>query len=128
MNLALALALAPTSVLAQSASSPAPPTGSAAASPSPDSPAMVEAREHRRRGRALLDAGNPNGAIAEFQRVYELLEGHPRRFMVLSNLAVVAFLTDWHGSGRPPAAPPRALVVPSRTESGQGISLVGWFR
>jgi tetratricopeptide (TPR) repeat protein len=61
-----------------------PQTG--ASSPAPDSPALTEAREHQRRGRALLDAGNPNGALAEFQRVYDLLEGHPRRFMALSNI------------------------------------------
>jgi tetratricopeptide (TPR) repeat protein len=78
----LTVVIARTDAHAQSAPSSATPS----ASPAPDSPALTEAREHQRRGRALLESGNPNGAHAEFQRVYDLLEGHPRRFMALSNI------------------------------------------
>ncbi|HJL14901.1 MAG TPA: PEGA domain-containing protein [Sandaracinaceae bacterium LLY-WYZ-13_1] len=62
--------------------------GLLAAAPAMAQPAPIpaEARERQARGRALLDADDPNGALAEFERVYELLEGHPRRHLVLSNI------------------------------------------
>lgn len=47
---------------------------------------MLEAREHQALGRRLLEAGNYNAALAEFERVYGLLEGHPRRFTALANI------------------------------------------
>jgi hypothetical protein len=80
----------PLSAIAQSSppppSSAAPSSSSAPSSPSPDTPAIIEAREHQRRGRGLIAAGNYNGALAEFERVYALLEGHPRRYTALSNI------------------------------------------
>ncbi|MEI8255045.1 MAG: tetratricopeptide repeat protein [Deltaproteobacteria bacterium] len=65
----------------------APPLAPAA-SPAPpvDTPAVAEARERQRRGRALLEAGNANAALAEFQRVYDLMAGTPRQFIALSNM------------------------------------------
>lgn len=58
----------------------------AASAAAQDDPRLVEARERQARGRALLDAGDANGALVEFERVYALLEGHPRRYMALSNI------------------------------------------
>ncbi len=52
----------------------------------PADPRLDEARDRQARGRALLDAGDANGALAEFEAVYTLLEGHPRRFMALANI------------------------------------------
>jgi tetratricopeptide (TPR) repeat protein len=46
------------------------------------------AREHITRGENLYDAQSFEGAIAEFQRAYELLEGHTARYQVLYNLAL----------------------------------------
>lgn len=74
-----------TSVAATSATTP--PTASAPTPPAaePD-PRLEQARERQRRGRSLLDARNYSAALAEFERVYELLDGHPRRYMALSNI------------------------------------------
>jgi tetratricopeptide (TPR) repeat protein len=46
----------------------------------------LEARERQARALALIDAGNPRAALAELERVYELLADHPRRYVVLSNI------------------------------------------
>lgn len=78
---ALALSLAPSVARAQQ---PAAPTPAPAAQPA--DAVLEQARERQRRGRALLEARDFNGALAEFQRVYELLQGHPRQFIALSNI------------------------------------------
>ncbi len=46
-----------------------------------------EARERIRRGMDLLERGDYDAALAEFERVHELLRGHPLRFRVLLNIA-----------------------------------------
>ncbi len=53
----------------------------------PLSPQHAEALERFEAARALYDRGDYRAVIAEFQRVYELLEGHPQRPVVLFNLA-----------------------------------------
>lgn len=52
------------------------------------SPQAEEARERGRNGVRMLEASppDPNGAIAEFQRAYDLLEGSPRRYQVNANI------------------------------------------
>lgn len=63
----------------------------ASAQPQGAPPASADLEEARRRhdvGRALLEANPPdyNAALAEFMRAYELLAGHPRRYLELSNI------------------------------------------
>ena len=73
-----ALSLRPASARAQ--------TSSDATAVAPD--ALAEARRRHAAGRSLLEANPPdyNAALAEFQRAYDLLEGHPRRYLELSNI------------------------------------------
>lgn len=51
-------------------------------------PALDEARQRHASGRSLIEASPPdyNAALAEFRRAYELMEGHPRRYLELSNI------------------------------------------
>ncbi len=74
-----ALTTIPPAATATATATTSPPT-------TPDDPRLTEARERQRRGRALLDGRDFNGALAEFERVYQLLDGHPRRYMALSNI------------------------------------------
>lgn len=48
---------------------------------------MAEARARFDPAVAIFEQGDYAGALAEFQRIYDLLEGHPRRFFVLYNVA-----------------------------------------
>lgn len=49
--------------------------------------ARTEARERIAQGEALFARDNYEAALAEFERVYELLAGNPRRHVVLFNIA-----------------------------------------
>jgi hypothetical protein len=46
-----------------------------------------EARQHVAQGEALFARDNFEAALAEFERVYELLDGNPNRHVVLFNIA-----------------------------------------
>ena len=60
---------------------------SAQDTPPPDtSPQVVEARQHIANGEAFFNANNFDGALVEFQRAYDLLEGKPIRYIVLFNI------------------------------------------
>ncbi|UJR84018.1 tetratricopeptide repeat protein [Sandaracinus amylolyticus] len=52
----------------------------------PPSPELAEAMERYEGAERLFEQGDYRGALAEFQRIYELLEGHPNQFFVLYNL------------------------------------------
>ena len=56
------------------------------ASEEAQTPELAEAMERFEGAQALFDQGDFRGALAEFQRIYELLEGHPNQFVVLYNL------------------------------------------
>jgi tetratricopeptide (TPR) repeat protein len=53
---------------------------------STDSPELQRARRHIASGQAFLEAENYDAALVEFMRAYELLEGHPMRFLVAYNI------------------------------------------
>ncbi len=72
----LALALGPTALAPSSAFAQTSPPA-----------AIAEARVHIAQGEALFARDNFEAALAEFQRVYELLAGSPRRPDVLFNIA-----------------------------------------
>lgn len=57
-----------------------------AQAPAADDPRMVEARRRFDEAERIYERGDYAGALAEFQRIYQLLEGHPRRFFVLYNV------------------------------------------
>jgi tetratricopeptide (TPR) repeat protein len=61
------------------------PEGAPPVAPPPD-PKLEEARERIARAESLYDEGDYDAALTEFQEVYELLEGHPMRPMVLFNI------------------------------------------
>jgi hypothetical protein len=72
------------------AQDPAPEGGAAGgaeAAEEEESPEMREAMERFEGAQALFDRGDYNAALAEFQRIYDLLEGHSNRYFVLFNLA-----------------------------------------
>lgn len=46
----------------------------------------TEARTHVQQGEALFERENFDAALAEFERAYQLLEGHPQRYFVLFNI------------------------------------------
>lgn len=48
--------------------------------------ALTEAMARFEAAAALFDRGDHSGALAEFERIYALLEGHPRRYFVLYNI------------------------------------------
>jgi len=50
-------------------------------------PRLVEARQVISRGSQLFDAENYEAALAQFQRAYELLDGHPKRYITLGDIA-----------------------------------------
>ncbi len=50
-------------------------------------PRMAEARARFDPAVAIFEQGDYAGALAEFERIYQLLEGHSRRFFVLYNIA-----------------------------------------
>jgi hypothetical protein len=65
----------------------APPTPA----PAPEAqatqdPRTTEARDRITRGETLFEAGDFNGAMVEFQRARELLEGHPMQYLVDYNI------------------------------------------
>lgn len=49
-------------------------------------PTAEDARARQAQGEAYFEAGNFDAALVEFQRVYELLEGNPSRYLVLFNI------------------------------------------
>ena len=50
-------------------------------------PRMREAEAQFGIGESLYRARDFNGALAQFQRVFDMLEGHPRRYFVRFNVA-----------------------------------------
>lgn len=58
-----------------------PPTAS-------DTPQVFEARQRVKRAEALFEAENYDAALAEFERAYELLAGHPLQPELLYNIAL----------------------------------------
>src|SRR5689334_23133066 len=67
------------------------PEPSAEPSPSPSFTAgdpYAAAHQVVERGEALFALGNYDAARSEFQQAYRLLAGHPRRYIVLHNLAL----------------------------------------
>ena len=112
-----------------------PPTAQLDAPPPPDDSQQPEtsstqsAREHVARGESLYDAGNFEGAIAEFQRAYELLAGHAARYQVLYNLGLcherlghyaeaLRFYTRYLEEGGPEAGDRAAVQASMRTLEG----------
>lgn len=49
-------------------------------------PRAIEARTRFDEAERIFDAGDYAGALAEFERIYELLEGHPQRYFVFYNM------------------------------------------
>lgn len=80
------VAQAPSTDAAQSevAADPGPSVGEARV----ESSSVVAARRAVRRAEALFSAHNFGGALTEFERAYELLDGDPRQAAVLNNIAV----------------------------------------
>ncbi|HJL17889.1 MAG TPA: PEGA domain-containing protein [Sandaracinaceae bacterium LLY-WYZ-13_1] len=64
--------------------------GPARAQEAPDrnDPGLREAMQRFEEAMQLYERGDFESALAEFGQVYELLESHPRRFMVLYNMAM----------------------------------------
>jgi hypothetical protein len=52
----------------------------------PNDPRSAEVRTRYDEAERIYEAGDFAGALAEFVRIYQLLEGHPRRFFVLYNI------------------------------------------
>jgi len=63
-------------------------SGSGSASGSVPDSASHPAQAIVTRGEALFAAGDYDAALGEFEQAYELLAGHPRRYVVLHNLAL----------------------------------------
>lgn len=57
------------------------------ASEPPPSPEYTEALERFDQAQAIFERGDYGAALAEFERIYELLAGHPNRYFVLFNVA-----------------------------------------
>jgi tetratricopeptide (TPR) repeat protein len=66
----------------------APPDAAPADAPIEDA-RMAEAMERFADAQALFERGDASGALAEMERVYELLEGNPNQYVVLYNLGRV---------------------------------------
>lgn len=64
------------------------PAGMARAQLDASDPRSAEIRTRYGEAERLYEAGDFAGALAEFGRIYELLEGNPRRFFVLYNIAL----------------------------------------
>jgi tetratricopeptide (TPR) repeat protein len=73
--------------LPRAAHSQSATTASESPSSRPPSEAEQDARTRFERARALFQRENFDAALVEFQRVYELMEGNPRRYIVLFNIA-----------------------------------------
>lgn len=83
----LALALTP---VARAQDAPVAEGEAAATADAPaeeETPEFREAMERFGDAQAIFDRGDFRAALAEFQRIYDLLEGHPNRYFVLFNLA-----------------------------------------
>lgn len=52
-----------------------------------DAPNVCEARQHLNLGGQMLQQQNYDGALAEFQRAYDLVGAHPFRYLILFNIA-----------------------------------------
>ncbi len=52
-----------------------------------DSPAVIEGRQRFDLAQQAFERGDYATALSEFERVYELLDGHPRRQYILYNVA-----------------------------------------
>jgi tetratricopeptide (TPR) repeat protein len=81
-------ALAPGTVARAERPPPATVTSAAATPSASDDPQLARAKQVIARGEALFDLGNFEAALSDFTQAFELLRGHPRRFIVLHNLAV----------------------------------------
>ncbi len=66
---------------------PTAPAAQPAAQPAPTEQELA-ARERFQSGELLFENGNFDAALAEYQAVYDLLEGHPRRYNVLFNIGL----------------------------------------
>jgi hypothetical protein len=53
-----------------------------------DPPNVIEARQRVQRGQALFDRGDFDAALTEFESAYEMIGAHPRRYLVLYNVAL----------------------------------------
>lgn len=83
------LALAPTLARAQETApaGEAQPDAEPAPAEAEPSPQFTEALERFDQAQAIFERGDHGAALAEFQRIYELLAGHPNRYFVLFNIA-----------------------------------------
>lgn len=70
-----------------SAESPADEAAPSAEEAPPESPQYTEALERFDQAQAIFERGDYGAALAEFDRIYELLEAHPNRYFVLFNIA-----------------------------------------
>jgi tetratricopeptide (TPR) repeat protein len=52
-----------------------------------DAPNVCEAREHLNLGSSMLEQQNYDGALAEFERAYDIVGAHPFRYLILFNIA-----------------------------------------
>jgi len=59
-----------------------------AQTPTDDPPNVIEARERVQRGQALFDRGDFDAALTKFDSAYEMIGDHPRRYLVLYNVAL----------------------------------------
>lgn len=73
---------------AQDAAAQPEPAAAEAPPEEPSNPRWDEALERFNDALEIFERGDYRGAIAEFERVYTLLEGHPRRYFVLYNLGL----------------------------------------
>jgi Tetratricopeptide repeat/PEGA domain len=63
-----------------------PPPKAEASSEVPPNDVYLEAKERVGRGEKLFEEGNYDAALAEFERAYQTMEGHPARYLVLFNI------------------------------------------
>jgi tetratricopeptide (TPR) repeat protein len=61
------------------------PSSGATSAENPPDP-YAEARQRVVRGETLFEEGNYDAALAEFERAYQTMEGHPARYLVLFNI------------------------------------------
>jgi len=94
---AAAPATAPAGSAAESeGASPEVPAPAATAEPEAEKPSPAQgddavwavAKRYLRQGEALFEAGNFEAALTEFEKAYEHMEGHPKRFYVLDNIGM----------------------------------------
>jgi hypothetical protein len=87
-----AASIPPAAPVAEESTPSAAPPSTTDAAPSvpalPDTPAVVEARSRIHRAEALFEAENYDAALAEFEKSYELLQGHPLQAELLYNIAL----------------------------------------